>query len=210
MRGVVDQKLRSRAVALRIQQRLSLGEIARATGAPRGSLSAWLKDYPLTKEEYHAKICSAPRYATPKKDRGQPSAAYLALGGRRLTPVGKGQIAEAAVLFRLILHGFHVMGPVFDCAKTDWLVEVPETCKLLRLQVKWATEGRHGLPVVHLSCSDGHNGKRRYREGEFDFIVGYDLFTDTAYVYRFSELDSHLAAVTISPDAAECWGKLRE
>ncbi len=35
-------------------------------------------------------------------------------------------------------------------------------------------------------------------------IVGYDLFTDTAYVFEYSK-QQNSASVTISPEAAERW-----
>ena len=210
MRGVVDKKLRRQAITLRDNQRLSLREISKAIGVPKGTLSSWLKGHQLSDSERKARASESPRYATPKKDRGQPSAAYLALNGRSPNPAKKSEISEAATLFRLVLHGFHVMSPLFDCAKTDWLVEVPETGKLLRVQVKWAAPLKHhGLPTIRLTCTEGHSEKRKYRVGEFDFIVGYDLFTDTAYVYSFSEVSHLETSVTIRPDAAERWDKLR-
>ncbi len=209
MKGVIDTKLREQAISLRVDQRLSLREISKVTGVSKGTLSPWLKKYPLSESERRAKASEAPRYTTPKKDRGEPSAAYLALNGRSLSPDKKAELSEAAVLFRLVLHGFHVMSPLFDCAKTDWLVEVPETRRLLRIQVKWAAPlKRHGLPTIRLTCSEGHNEKRKYSSGEFDFIVGYDLFTDIAYVYSFSEVSHLETSVTIRPDAAERWDKL--
>ena len=43
--------LRDSCIQLRVRERLSYGEISKLTGASKGSLSFWLKDYPLTKEE---------------------------------------------------------------------------------------------------------------------------------------------------------------
>ncbi len=55
----------------------------------------------------------------------------------------------------------------------------------------------------------GHNRRRRYETGEFDFIIGYYLFNDTAYVYSFDEVANHKTFITISEQHAERWDKLR-
>ncbi len=141
------------------------------------------------------------------KPRGEQSKFHIMLGGRELSKAEKGQIAEAAVLFRLVLHGLQVLTGVFDGGRVDWLVEVPSG-KLARLQVKWARRKKHGLPVFYLTCSDGRGRTRRYQEGEFDFLVGYDLFTDTAYVYSWKELSANVDSISVRPDAAERWDKI--
>lgn len=43
--------LRDNCIRLRVRERLSYGEIRKLTGASKGSLSFWLRGYPLTKEE---------------------------------------------------------------------------------------------------------------------------------------------------------------
>ena len=54
------------------------------------------------------------------------------------------------------------------------------------------------------------SGTRRvaYKAGDFDFIVGYDLFTDTCYVWSWEEVAHFKATVTICPEAEERWDKL--
>jgi hypothetical protein len=49
---------------------------------------------------------------------------------------------------------------------------------------------------------------RRYMDREFDFIVGYDLFRDTAYVFSWDEVSANKTTVTVSKDAAERWDKI--
>ncbi len=49
--AAANKELAQEAIRLRVEQRLSLREIAAQTGAAKGSLSAWLKPYPLTAEE---------------------------------------------------------------------------------------------------------------------------------------------------------------
>lgn len=51
--------------------------------------------------------------------------------------------------------------------------------------------------------------KRKPLGSEFDFIVGYNLFNDTAYVFSFDEVMHIKTYVTISEKYAERWDKLR-
>ena len=123
----------------------------------------------------------------------------------------KAKIAEAAVLFRMTLCGFHVFGSPFDGDKADWMVEVPETGRILKVQVKWASPNkkRASQPLVRLRCIEGHNKSRTYREGDFDFIIGYDLYTDTCYVWSWDEISKLKRSITVTPEAAEKWEKMR-
>ncbi len=65
--------LKAKAIRLRIEDRLSLREIATITGAAKSSLSLWLKPHPLTEEEKKSRAKLAKRYVTPKKDHGEES-----------------------------------------------------------------------------------------------------------------------------------------
>jgi transposase-like protein len=208
MRGVIDHSLRERVVQLRVQERLSLNEIASRTGASKGSLSGWLRQFPLTAEERAAKSAGARRYVQPKKSLGQRSRLCALVGDRDYSRHQKAKIAEAAVLLRLVLFGMTPYGSVFDGDKADWFVETPKG-RALKIQVKWAMrKAPHGLPVVSLLCRDGHAGYRRYREGDFDAIVGYLLHTDTCYVWSFEELVDNKTCVTVRHEAEERWDKL--
>lgn len=201
--------LAQEAIRLRVEERRSLNEIADITGASKGSLSSWLKPYPLTDEERRQRQKTAKRYVTPKKDRGEISKLYLAVSGRELTRLEKAKIAESAVALRLAVHGFHIYGSMYDGDKPDWVVKVPETGKFHTIQVRWARMGPGGMPFINLVCTVGHSVQQRYKEGDFDFIVGYDLYSDTAFVYSAAEVASLKAAVSMSWDHAERWDKLR-
>jgi PD-(D/E)XK endonuclease len=208
--GAAKPDLKAEAIRLRVGERLSLREIAVITGAAKGSLSLWLKPYRLTEEERKARSKTAKRYAAPKKDRGEESGHNKTVVWQNLSNQRKGRIAEAAILFRLALQGFGVYTSVFEGDRTDCLVHVPESGKIFKLQVRCVhSPSRHGLPVVRLKCADGHNQRRRYKEAEFDFIVGYYLFNDTAYVFSSDEVKQHKTYVTISEKYAERWDKLR-
>lgn len=207
--SIAKPDLKAEAIRLRVEQRMSLREIAVATGAARGSLSLWLQPYPLTDEEKRARSKMAKRYVTPKKSHGEESKFYRMVAWQTMSRQQKGKVAEAAVYFRLALHGFNIYSSFFDGDKADWLVEVPETGKILKLQVRCVYSNQHGLPGILLTCAEGHHKRRRYKPGEFDFIIGYYLYNDTAYIFSFDELINHRTMVTISEQHAERWDKLR-
>ncbi len=205
----VKAEAQAEAMRLRLEERKSVREIASILGVSKGSVSRWLRGHPLTEQEIATRQNRTQRWKAPKKDRGVESKFYLAVKGEDLTRQRKMKIAEAAVLFRLVLHGFVVYGSMFDGDKTDWLVESGDG-RAVRIQVKWARDSKkYGLPQVSLICTEGHNQARRYMDGEFDFIVGYDLLTDTAYVISEEEARQHKTRITISDEYAERWDKLR-
>lgn len=207
-----DAKVRDECRRLRIEERLSSAEIVRRTGVSKSTLSGWLKDIPLTDAEARAIASNAHKGKLGrKKERGEKSKFFEMVDVKSLTRLDKAKIAEAAVLFRLCLNRFVVYGSPFDGDKADWLVEsLDEKGRTYRIQVRWTKEGRpgNGLPFVSLLCVE--KGKmRRYKKGEFDFIVGYCLFNDTAYVYSFDDVAHLKATVSISGEAAEAWHKMR-
>jgi transposase-like protein len=197
-------ELKAECIRLRIEERLSYKEIARRTGASTGTLSLWLGDLPLTEEELKGR---QEYLRLHRKPRPEVSKFYLATQAQVLTRAQKARIAEAAILFRLVLHGFVPFGAAFDGEKTDWLVDTGSHC--VKVQVKWAREQKGGLPFVSLICVEGHNQQRRYKQGELDFIVGYDLKADLAYVWSWVEIAGHERRITVSPEAEERWDKLR-
>lgn len=208
--GLAKPELRAEVRRLRTEQRMSIGEIAEATGAAQGSVSFWLRDIPLSEEEQKVrKQAWADKFVKSgawKKDRGDESKFHQMVKRAEISRDRKAQIAESAVLFRLALFGFPTSKPVFGGDKVDFLVETRRG--IVRVQVKWAASGQHGLPAVSLRCNNGTRKHRRYAKGEFDFLVGYDLFTDTAYVYSEADVAVLTTRVAIRKDAAERWDKL--
>ena len=199
-------ELQAECIRLRVEDRLSLREIATQTGASKGSLSLWLRSYPLTDVEKRGRRVRPP--VPLKKDRGQESEISQTVRGNKLNGMQVAKVAETSVLLRMLAQGFNPFGSVFDGDKADWLVDVPETGKILKIQVKTAQQKSHGLPIVSLRYGiNSKVGATRYKKGDFDFIVGYDLFTDVCYVWSWDEVETRKTAVTIHLSAAERWDK---
>jgi len=211
MRGTIDTATKNECRRLRIQDRMSVAEIGRKAGVSKGTLSGWLRDIPLTTEEIREKVVLAHRGKPTgkKKNRGEESKYQRMIAGKELTRQDKAKIAESAILFRLCLMRFIVYGSPFDGDKADWLIEsIDAPGKTYRIQVKWAKVLVDGLPLISLECME--KGKmRRYKKGEFDFIVGYCLFNDTAYVYSFDELVHLKSRVSVTEEGAEAWDKIK-
>ncbi len=123
--------------------------------------------------------------------------------GENLSTQRKGQIAEMAVLYRLELLGYDVWRANFEGSRVDWLVSRPGVDKYVRLQVKWAKRDEQGRPLV--AVRNGEHGKIRHlTRADCDFVVGYDLETDTAFVMPIEMCEGkHRKACDI--EYAEAW-----
>jgi hypothetical protein len=209
---MIDKTLKQKAIDLRVSGRKSFDEISAETGLAKGTLSYVLKEFPLTTEEIkarqreHAKTVLVPNTGSPKKYRGNKSKFYSLLEDKTLSRTDKGRIAEAAVLFRLSLLQLPVAKSVFDGDGVDFLVTTPK--RILKIQVKSAKKTRGVLPCISLKCSNGRTGSRKYLEEEVDFIVGYDLYTDQAYVYSIKDVEKNQHVVVVSDEHLEAWSKL--
>lgn len=209
----IDDEVKAKAIWLRTEERLSLRQIAERMGLAKSTLSLWLKDHPLTDPEKHQRMAKAGR-ASSKARRAKAyratarrSALHSLLGQHKPTRAQRARTSEAAVLVRLAVVGWEVYGSPFDGDKFDWIVNTGD--RLVRIQVKTTRLNKAaGSPFIQLRCSEGRGKSRKYREGEFDFIVGYDLFTDTAYVWSWEEVKGR-AAISVTQEAAEAWGKIK-
>jgi hypothetical protein len=211
MRGrPIEQNYVAEAIKLRVENRLSSKEISQKLNIPKSTLHGILKSYPLSQEEIHFKSKQGiiKLNHSRKKSIGTKSKYASMVNIEALSGRDKQKIAESAVLFRLCLKGFTIYGSPFDGDKADWIAE-NDSGKRFIIQVKWAGSFRkYGLPSIDLTCSAGKK-KRRYKENEFDFIIAYCLYNDTAYVYSFPELQHLKKAVTINDQNAEAWHKLK-
>lgn len=200
--------VKAEAVRLRVEERKSLREIVKATGASQGIVSLWLRPYPLTKEEQatlrRQKRALQPN--TPCAPRGPESHRHLM--APELGRDQKGAIAEMTVAARLAALGFLIYKPLMDGSRVDLLAFNPETLAYNRIQVKWVYSAKRGRPLIKLSCRDGRL-RRTYTEKDIDFIIGYDLYSDSSYIWHITELVGLRTAVAISDSVKEKWDKLR-
>ena len=200
-KGKHDPNLKAECLRLRLDERLSYKQIQEKLGVPKGTLSYWLGEHPLTHEELD-RLRSTPPMPV-RKSRGEESELYGWVKSANLGTIQTAKVSEAAVMLRMLANGFNVFGSSFDGDVADWVVQVPGSRRFLSVQVKTAVTMKTGLPC----CSLTNSRSRRYEAGEFDFIVGFDIVTDTAYVWSWAEVAHLKATVSITPDARERWDK---
>lgn len=178
----ISDELKQQAIRLRLEERLGIDEIKQRTGLSVGTLSMLLRDYPLNPEEVKAKMSqSAVRSNSFRKYDPELSRLATMVAGEELSSEYKGQIAEAAVALRLALLRYEVWRPLFEGNKVDYLVTRPNIEKHVRLQVRWARREKHGRPIFQVSKNESE--KVRYLSRDTcDFVIAYDLETDTAFV----------------------------
>lgn len=201
-------EVQEQAIRLRVEERLSFREIQARVNVSKGSLSAWLRPYPLTKEEQAQRL---------PKDRSvfrtnfpwstdQTSRLYAVMP-EGLSTLQKAKISEAAVLLRCVVRGWNVYGSPFDGDSADWIVEDKEH-GIKRVQVRTCyRNARGGSPLISLTTTAGGLPHRRLPTGHFDFLVGYDLQTDTAFVYSEAEVAHLRKTISVTQDAVEAFHK---
>lgn len=193
------------AIRLRVDERKSLNEISKIMSLSKGTLSLWLKDIPLTEKEKKEKMSipnighrnyhDTEEWAFLK----QPSKAYRQVKDtKHLSSSQKGKIAE-------VLNGFNVYGSPFDGDCLDWVIE--KANKTYRIQVRWGSNN-DGRPCIRLRKSNGRGKSKRYANDDFDFIIGYDLFSDTAFIFSSKETSNHTSRIAITQDSIENWDKI--
>lgn len=112
----------------------------------------------------------------------------------------KGRLSEDVVVNRLFAVGCVPFVRASGIQRFDILVYTPKSDEVLRIQVK--TVGRGYIKIT------GHEGE--YTRECFDYIVGYDIATDSAYVYSFEETRNHGTILTVDTSALEMWTKITD
>ena len=200
-------ELRKEAKRLRLKERLSLKAIAKKLGVAKSTASLWLKDVRLSDNEISERN-AGPKPALRKGDALPDESWREQLIAHGLTKHQKAKISESAVLYRLCLAGCSPYGSPFDGDTADWVVELPSG-RFARIQVKTTYQGDYGRPTVKLERTSGHSGHRRYEDEDFDFIVGYAIDLDVAYVFTREEVSDYRKAVAVTEESAEAWDKMR-
>jgi len=202
---------------LRKEKHLSYNEIHKVTGIPFSTIQGYVHDIPLPKKVLKEKLVTGQKNSTPKRKTPDKSKLYKLSNNAVFTNNEKGKIAEAAVLLRLCIQKLVVFGSVFDGDKADWIIDSPKQNKRYRIQVRWASipkqNGKYiGRPKIKLVCmgprTNGDYIETRFKEGDFDFIIGYHFETDMACIYSWDEIKNHCSMVSFKEDAIEAWHKI--
>ncbi len=181
MRRIADE-LKQEAIRLRLTERLGIDAIKQRTGLSVGTLSVLLRSYPLTLQEVREKKSrSAVQSNQNRKYTPDLSKVIAMVEGEELSTERKGRIAEAAIALRLAILGYEIWRSMFEGNKVDLAVSRSGDQKFVRLQVKWARRDTYGRP--HFYIPNGGGRRIRHFKREYsDFIVAYDMESDTAFV----------------------------
>lgn len=203
------ENVKNEAIRLRKDERLSLDAIAKTIGIPLSTISLWVRDFPLTKEEIRQRqVDNAKHLNVLNKKERKPTSKWFVFCNQFIawSKMEMANLAEAAIIFRFAMLKMPVYSSLFDGDKVDFVIKIGD--KLAKIQVRKCRDGTHGLPYISLKCANGRHALKRYDKGDFDFLIGYDLRSDTAYVFNETEV-AHLGrAVTITDEAEEAWWKL--
>lgn len=206
-------EVKQAALRLREMERRTVNEIAIILGVSKGTVSVWVRHLPLTKEEKKQRRLRLIETGALNNKKVRPKAGKFASLIGNLSRHQKSQLAETAVLYRLILHGLGAFKPVSAWDTADLLVTIPQSQKTVRVQIKCAmTCNKSGLPYVSLrrvwnAKTPGSCHMEKYHDGDFDILVGYDAISDVAYVWTWDEVSSK-STITVSEESAERWDKI--
>jgi len=208
--------LKSEALRLRTVEHKSLTEILKIIPVAKSTLSLWLRDHPLPPDEVVSRrkasrgayVKSTARVwenLTPSEGSNLHRLAQL----NNLTSIQKGALAETAILLRLVVRGYQVFDSAFDGSRADWVVSKDQG-PLLKLQVKMAATPTTGYGAPYVKLTRAHNTRqvKRYQREDCDFIVGYHLYTDTAYVWSLEETSHLKRNISLTKESEEAWEKL--
>jgi hypothetical protein len=153
------------ALRLRIEQRMSLNEIADTLGISKSSASLWLRDHPLTVEELAKRKAEKDASQIGKKAPAKealllPSLHHqqveTAFDMRSIAPKKLGEISESIVATALLRLGFDLLRPIGDSLRYDLMLDFED--KTYRIQVKTARVTGDAVEFCTVS-SQVHRGK---------------------------------------------------
>lgn len=207
MRGVHNAIAKKECIRLRTINKLSYNQIKNRTGISVATLSSWLRKYPLSKDRLQELKNRTLRYSSSRRKTLPAIREPCIKIHGVLNSSRKMKISETAILIRLLYLNLHVFASPFDGERYDWVVETPSK-KFARLQVKTCRAGKYGQPFASLTKAVGHSIRKRYDDDDFDFIIGYDILSDTAYVWTKEDVKNNGAAISLSEFSKENWKPL--
>jgi hypothetical protein len=202
MRKTSDDTI-AEARRLRIDERKSSREISRILDVPIGTLSPYLSDIPLTKEEKREIMSDSGLKSNQRRWLGHQEARdsdhpdHDAVSHGLLSPIQRGALSELAVRSEIIRRGFVPLIPDIPGLRYDMVIHDPENNLYSRVQVKSARWPKSGLPVFNLTVNS--NGSRReYCQNDFDCLIVYNHKKRVFYIKTQSELSSKMTGRPVS------------
>jgi hypothetical protein len=78
-----------------------------------------------------------------------------------------------------------------------------------KIQVK-CTKNLRSTYTPHISTKHmvGHSTFANYTKKELDFLIGYDILNDVAYIFSWKDIKDKKATIAVTKNSKENWGKL--
>lgn len=113
----------------------------------------------------------------------------------------KADIAESAVITKLLKQGFRVLKPIGDRLPYDLGIEV--SGKLARIQVKsaWRQRGSYIVDSRRTKTNRRIMIRKRYGQNDFDFAVIYIEDHDVCYLMPVDVFSSYKSGISLSEEA---------
>jgi len=198
-------EVREEAVRLRLEEQLGLAAIAARLSVSKGSVSLWLRPYPLSAVRKGG-VEAKPLTFRGQRSTGNPALVQMA-AEREYTTQQRGRISEAAVTLRLLLQGYWVL-PAPEGLSYDLVAVVIGSHTMLKIQVKTIWLGiSKGDRRVTLQRTRREGPRKLYAKGDFDFLVAYDATHDMCFVWSWDEVEGK-ASVNGLAAQEEAWNKL--
>ena len=188
----MKNETRQEAIRLRRDERKSFNEIIELLGVPKGTLSYWLKDYPLSAEESATRKSAAGRLLNQRRrqkfeEAPPPTPPFeekpVTKNPRQTikrAPKQVGEISEAIVTARLLKLGFNLLKPVGDSLRYDLMIDFDGA--YYRVQVKTARVENGALKFSTVS-SQVHRGQgTQSYKGQIEWFAACVQETEEVYM----------------------------
>jgi hypothetical protein len=199
---------------LRIQQK-TIDEISSTLNISTGTVYKYVSKMPLSEET--RKIL---RLRSGKNRSLKISATRISLweglnkfkdliNEKTYSKTAKGNIAESAIVYRLLIHNYSVYSSIFNGDVIDIIACNNQTTDLLKIQVKCVrrTKGSH-TPMLSVKRMKGHYSFTQYENKDLDLLIGYDILNDIAYVFTWDEIKNKKSLISVTLESKENWKKL--
>lgn len=200
---------KEQAIRIRLSDKLSTPIIGEMLGIDGATVRLWTSPYPLSDwemSEIHRKAGKMSGAITRQRSQAElnlPCRYQEEISTNTYSSTQTGNIAEAAIRRKCQRLHFEFYAPAYGCAFFDGIIYVPQARQAWKVQIKTATHHNKGLPTVSTRSS-----KNKYLRETCDFLIGYEIVSDTAYVWSHDELIPFQYRVSLRPDAKENWKKL--
>lgn len=191
----INEGVRIEAVRLRIEERKSLSEISKILLVSKSTLSVWLREFPLEKEEITDKLKE--NYDSTLKsllvDGSSQKKNSLIKEGfevfwEKIPSYKRGLVGEALVKYQLLRRGIEILEPSVLEPGCDIVVH---TDAYYRCEIKSSTTNEVNISHTKFLSNGGYKVLPYTKENNIDFFICVLLNKEEIYIVPFEETVGH-------------------